>query len=53
MITRVILTAVCVVMVVAALKFMVVSRLIVAPIFVGVKVSVGLRFPEFEVLCGV
>jgi hypothetical protein len=38
-------------MVAAALESIVVCRPIVAPIFVGVKVSVGLRFPEFKVLC--
>ena len=49
MVARAVLTAVRVVMVTAALKAIAVSWPVVTPVFVGVEISVWLRFPELEV----
>ena len=49
MVARAVLTAVQVVMVTAALKTIAVSRPVITPIFIGVKISVWLSFPEFKV----
>jgi len=48
-IARAVLTAVRVVVVTAALKTIAVSRPVITPIFIGVKISVWLSFPEFKV----
>ena len=49
MAARAILTAVQVVVVTAALKAIAVSGQVLTPVFVGVKISVWLSFPELEV----
>ena len=48
-IARAVLTAVRVVMVAAALKTIAVSGPVITPVFVGVEISIWLRFPELEV----